>query len=187
MRALDEIAMVAGLKSGENEARVAFWQNYWDVAYPICSRMLGGGADATDTAVDLLADFMEHFVHRLEDPKALRSYVRLMAIRRSQETIRRQQKSVRLGFDPEDEARVSAEERAHWQALAPFLEGCLGKLTPRARQALRLKYGHHLNNVTIGRQLGTSKQYISRLVIDCLQALRKCIETTVKRERRAAR
>ena len=79
------------------------------------------------------------------------------------------------------------EEMAHWQALAPFLDGCLEKLTPKARQALRLKYGQQMNNVKIGQMLGGSKQYISRLVIDCLHALRRCIESAAKREKEKER
>jgi RNA polymerase sigma factor (sigma-70 family) len=184
---LDEVALVRGLKSGDDRARVEFWRVFWDVAYPICARMLGGGAEATDTAVDLLTDFMTHFVHQLQEPRALRTYVRLMAVRRSQEVVRRRKKSVRLGFDPMDEAGATPEEMAHWHALKPYLDGCLEKLTPKARQALRLKYGQKLSNAEIGRMLGGSKQYVSRLVIECLGVLRQCIESAAKREKEEKR
>ena len=180
---LDEIAMVAGLKAGSEEARIEFWHKYWDVVYPICSRMLNGASDATDTSVDLLVDFISHYVHKLEEPKALYAYVRLMAIRRSQALVKRHKDTIRLGFDPIDELAVTAEETVHWQALNTYLDDCLNKLTPKARQVLRLKYGQHLNNVKIGQALGTSKQYVSRLVITCLQTLKKCIESTAKQKK----
>ncbi len=180
---MDDTALVAGLKAGDGEARVEFWRTYWDTAYPICARMLGSTAEATDTAVDLLIDFMEEFVHRLDEPRALRAYIRLTAVRRAQEVIRRRQKTVHLEFEPADEGAASAEEIAHWQALSPFLDGCLDKLTPRAQHALSLKYGQHLNNAKIGRMMGTSKQYISRLVLDCLRTLRRCIESSADREK----
>jgi RNA polymerase sigma factor (sigma-70 family) len=184
---VNEVALVAGLKSGDEKAHVQFWRNYWDVAYPVCARILGSGAETTDIVVDLLTDFMTHFVHRLEEPRALRTYVRLMAARRAQEASKRRKRRDQLLFEPMDEAGRTPEELAHWQALSPFLDDCLDKLTPKARQALRLKYGQQMNNVEIGHILGGSKQYISRLVLKCLDVLRDCIELTAGRQAQKAR
>ena len=179
---MDEVALVAGLKAGDEKARVRFWRTYWDVAYPVCARILGSGAETTDIAVDLLTDFMTHFVNRLEEPRALRTYVRLMAVRRAQEASKRRRRNEALLVDPKDETIATPEELAHWQALAPHLNDCLEKLTPKSRQALRLKYGQQLNHVEIGKMLGGSKQYISRLVLSSLDVLRECIESSAGRQ-----
>ena len=184
MSVLDEVKLVEGLKDGDEGAQLVFWRTYWDVVYPICGRMLKNRIDATDVSVDLIADFIEQHVHQLKEPRALTVYVRLMAIRRAQEVIKSRQKKVSLGFDPEDESGASPEEMAYWQALTPYLDTCLASLTPKARHALRLKYWKHLNNVKIGQILGGSKQYISKLVINCHQTLKQCIEQSIRREQR---
>ncbi len=114
--------LVAGLKGGEARAQQASWDRYWPEVYAICAQILGGGADATDTAVDLLTDFMVDYVNRLSHPRALRSYLRLMAVRRSLR--RREKRSVMEYVDTDrlgDEQAVDPEEAAGYAVLAPRL------------------------------------------------------------------
>lgn len=174
---MDGNALVEGLKKGDNESRLVFWQRYYEEVYPICARILKSPANATDVAVDLLSDFMNHYVHQLSDPGALHAYLRMMAIRRATTYRNRSAKSVSMAVELEDTNGANPEEIAHWLTLVPRLEGCLGALSPKARQALRLSFGHHQTHVEIGHEIGGSKQYIGRLIKQSLKALKRCMES----------
>lgn len=173
---MDDVELAEGLKAGSTEAQLELWRKYWDAVYPICARILKNPADGTDVAVDLLTDFMNHHVKQLNKPEALSAYLRLMAIRRAMSYRERYAKMAPLNYDPKDHNGTDPEEIAHWRALAPRLRACLNELTPKARQALRLRYGQQQNNVEIGRRLVGSKQYIGRLIKQSLASLKRCIE-----------
>jgi RNA polymerase sigma factor (sigma-70 family) len=71
-----------------------------------------------------------------------------------------------------------------WSAsMLPRLEECLEKLTPKARQVLALRYGAEHTNEQIGSLLGGSKQYIGRLIAQCLEKLRRCLEQQTSKRR----
>ena len=169
--------LVAGLQSGEDWAPAEFWDRFWPDIYAICARILGNGPDATDTAVDVLTDFMVDYVHRLSSPEALWSYLRLMAARRSVRLREHREKMVCLKEDQlVDSHDLSQEDAAECAILMPRLNACLKELTPKAQQAIRLRYGKQMTNQRIGALLGGSKQYIGRLLTKSLKLLRICLE-----------
>ena len=171
--------LVEGLKSGEVKAQEDFWKLYWPEVYTICAHILGNGPAATDIAVDLLSDFMTKYVHRLSHPKALRSYLRMMAMRRSLRFREDLEKRVPTDVDSLfiDTDGPDPEEAAHVAMLRPGLEVCLGEITPKAQQVIRLRYDQQMTNEKIGGLVGGSKQYIGRLLHRSLGLLRKCLES----------
>jgi RNA polymerase sigma factor (sigma-70 family) len=173
---LKDWELIARLKSGDPKTLGFFWREFFAKTYPICSRILGKGPDATDTAVDLLTDFLEIRIHDLKDPSAIFAYLRLAAIRRSVEVKKRRDIHASLDFDIEAHADRTPETEADVTELMPRLDRCLRLLTEKAGQCLRLKYTNEMTNEDIGHLLGGSKQYIGRLIQKSLEALRACIE-----------
>ncbi len=180
--------LVAGLQRRDESAQRRFWEQRWAGVYAICARILGGGADATELATDVLTDFLFEHVHRLSNPRAARSYLRLMAVRRSLR--RRERRRELVGKDADrlpTPMRVDAEEAAALSSLQPRLDACLGQLTDKAQQMLRLRYAQELTNTRIGQLLGCSKQYVGRLVTRSLELLRECLERGARRPGHAGR
>ncbi|MCP4675518.1 MAG: sigma-70 family RNA polymerase sigma factor [Deltaproteobacteria bacterium] len=171
--------LVEGLKSGEVRAQEDFWKLYWPETYAICAHILGNGPNATDVAVDLLSDFITKHVHQLSHPKAHRSYLRVMAMRRSLRFRENLGKHVPTDMDSLqlDSDELNPEEAAHVAALMPRLDECLGELTTKAQQAIRLRYDRQMTNEKIGGLVGGSKQYVGRLLRRSLELLRKCLES----------
>ena len=176
MRLDDGTWLVDGLRAGESHAQQVFWHAFWERTYRICLRILGKDPDATDIALDLMTDFVERHVKNLSDPRAVWSYLRLMAIRQSLETKKKWDRAAPLDFEIEDTKSSTPETGAMVSYLSPRLDGCLKRLTPKAQSALRLKYTRELTHDEIGRRIGGSKQYIGRLVRKSLDALRNCLE-----------
>ena len=168
--------LIDGLKAGSADAQQQFWRQFWPNTHAICAKILGSDADASDVTVDLLSDFIDRRVHNIEEPKAVRNYIRLMAVRQSMEMKRKRDKNVSLDDDYADHASNNPEEKAIVATLLPRLVFCLDGLTPKARQTLRLKYYRQLSNERIGELLGGSKQYIGRLIQKSLTTLRTCLE-----------
>ena len=166
------------LKRGEPAAQERFWQLHWNRVYATCARILGYGADASDVATDIVQDFLFTYVQNIERERAIVSYLRLMATRRS---LRR-----RRGVDrhseliPEaiadDDAR-GADVAANTQLLLPRLNDCLEELTPKAQQVLKLRFSGDLTTERIGQLVGGSKQYIGKLIRQSTEKLRACLET----------
>jgi RNA polymerase sigma-70 factor (ECF subfamily) len=173
---LDDAAMVEGLRAGKSEAREAFWRAYWDILYPISAHILGPGPDAMDVTVDLLVEFMDERVSKLENPKALYEYLRLTAVRRCIRLRDKGDKRAPLDENLRDHSGASPEEWAAAAMLMPRLKACLNTITPKAQKTLRLKFGNQMTNERIGGLVGGSKQYIGRLIQKSLQTLRECIE-----------
>lgn len=122
-----------------------------------------------------MTDFIFKYVHRLSREEAIDSYLRLMAVRRAMRL-----RDLRARIAPPDLTasieHAPADETAGWAQLVPRLPLCLDKLTPKARQAIRLRFQGELTNETIGDLIGGSKQYIGRLLKQSLSTLRDCLE-----------
>ncbi len=173
-----DAGLVEGLKSGDTRVQEEFWKRYWSEVYAICAHILGSGPDATDVAVDLLLDFMTDYVQRLSHPRALRSYLRLMSVRRSLRFRGVRDKNVSTDFENLVDADEPSPEDAVGSAMMmPRLNGCLEELTPKAQQVIRLRFGRQMTNEKIGGLVGGSKQYIGRLLRSSLELLRKCLES----------
>jgi RNA polymerase sigma factor (sigma-70 family) len=177
-------ALIAGLKPGNASDQHRFWDLHWREVYTICAHILGFGPEAMDMAVEVLCDFIFKYVHQLGNPHSARSYLRLMATRRS---LRHRDGRCELGDENADNlpdnAAVDPEEAAGFSILLPRLADCLARLRPKAQQVIRLRYGREMTNESIGDLVGGSKQYIGRLVRRSLVLLRACLEQTAEDRR----
>ncbi len=169
--------LIAGLKDNQDWAKECFWSRYEREIQLICARVLGPGPDAVDTAVDVLIEFMFDAVHRLSHPKALRSYLRLMAVRRC---YRRQQEQCKYRDTNtdllNDDSGRDPETETEFRRMMEGLNHCLGTLTPKAQQIMRLRYGRQITNEQIGGLVGGSKQYIGRVIRKSLGLLKVCLD-----------
>lgn len=166
------------LKRGDPEAQERLWTLHWDRVYATCARILGYGADASDVATDIVHDFLFTYVQNIEHERAIVSYLRLMATRRS---LRRRRGADRhRELVPEsvvDEDARGADVAAHTQLLLPRLSDCLEELTPKAQQVLKLRFAGELTTERIGQLVGGSKQYIGKLIRQSTEKLRVCLES----------
>ena len=173
---IDHSHLLEGLRARDNGAQTTFWRQYWEKTYLICKKIIGRDPDATDVAMDLMVSFVDKYVFNLTDGRALWSYLRLMAIRQSLEVQRKKSRIGPLEFDIEDTSHITPEMQTMYARLLPRLERCLGYLTPKAQQTLRLKYLGELTNEEIGGRVGGTKQYIGQLIKKSLAALNTCLE-----------
>jgi RNA polymerase sigma-70 factor, ECF subfamily len=178
--------LVAGLRAGDAASQRQFWRSSWPDVFRVVCRVLGPGVQASEIAVDVLTDFLIHYVHQLEDPRAVRAYLRLMALRRALKARAQGQRSVTCDMDDLGavESRGVDESAAH-QIMLGRLERCLGGLTGKAQQALALRFRGGVTDEKIGDVLGVSKQYVGRFVDKSIVALRKCLATEEMRRRGA--
>ena len=172
----DPHSLVEGLRTRDTAAQQRFWRTFFERTYLICMRIIGKEPEATDVATDLMLDFVDRHVLHLSDPRAVWSYLRLMAIRQSLDAKKRWEKAAPLDFDIEDMDSDTPESRAIVARLTPQLKTCLSHLTPKARQALRLKFTGEMTHEEIGHRIGGTKQYIGRLIRKSLEALRQCLD-----------
>jgi RNA polymerase sigma factor (sigma-70 family) len=161
------------LGADDEEAQGLFWKEHWGEVYGICYRILQKKLLANETAVDILTDFMLECAHRLKYPGAVKSYLRLMAIRRSVRIKERLGQTEPLSMVPPVPSGL--EDRAHYQSLMPRLDECLSRLSPKAQKAIRLRFCDELTQERIGGLLGGSKQYIGKLITKSLKFLRECM------------
>ena len=165
------------LKSGCSVAEREFWQQQWLVLHPICLHLLGSEAEATEVVVEVLTEFIMKYVHIIENPLSMNSYVRLMATRKCLKIKRNWQRQVSLDFDMfEGENSFNPEEQAIIVHLVPRLSECMTHLTPKAQTALQLRYRSEMTKTAISDLLGVSKQYLGRLLKRSLELLKRCLE-----------
>ena len=178
MAAQDEL--VARLRRGETAAQRELWVRYHPMVLAVCRGVLQADAagDAEDVAAGVLVDFLEAACRRLrnDDPRVVTSYLKLMAARRSLRCAERRRR-----VEPLDAERIAADpahdpdEKGARALLLRRLDGCLAHLSPKARRAIRLRYGGGLVNQRIGELLGVSKQYVGRLLTRSHERLRDCL------------
>jgi RNA polymerase sigma factor (sigma-70 family) len=167
---------IDGLQKGDDRARRECWERLFSPVYAICAHILGSGVEASDTAADLLSDFIFHHVHALQNPAGAGAYLRLMAVRRAIRARDHRNRMCEFHDDAMATGATGPEESAEFRLLQDRLPRCLNALTPKARSALRLKYTARMANDQIGTLLGGSKQYIGRLLAQSLERLRRCLE-----------
>lgn len=170
-------AELARLKAREPAAQARFYKLFKERVQAICSRILGGGADAADVATDVIGDFLFQYVDGVESPRAVTTYLKLMATRRSLRWLRRGDRAEEVDEDAPDDGEPAAPEQAIWVGqMMPRLDGCLEGLTPKAREVLKLRFSTDLTNEVIGEMVGGSKQYIGRLIKESTDKLRTCLD-----------
>jgi len=167
--------LVERLKADDEDARAHLWTHYWDLVFGRCLKVLHNKADAADVAVDVLTDFMFKRVYKLSEPKAMRSYLRLAAVRRALKWRDMRDRNSSMG----DEVMADPTDRSasyEVSAMMPKVSACLSELSPKAIQVIRLRFGQEMTNEKIGKLVGGSKQYIGQLLARSLKALAKCLE-----------
>jgi RNA polymerase sigma factor (sigma-70 family) len=163
------------LQAKDPQAQRAFWKEKRPDLRALCASVLGRGPDADEVADAVLVDFLFDYVHRMQHPEAVATYVRLMAMRRS---LRLKAKRDASESDAVLEGEIDPakpDEAAHVALLRPRLADCLNRLTPKAQEVIRLRYSGDLTNEEIGRLVGGSKQYIGKLLKQSQALLRTCL------------
>lgn len=168
--------MLEQLKSGDAGAQARWWKRGRPAVRAICAHILGAGPEAEDLADEVMTDFLFKYVQQLSREEALESYLRLMAVRRALRARELRRRTIFQELPQKSEDRPLPDEVAGWAQLVPRLPDCLGKLTPKARQAIRLRFQADLTHENIGGMIGGSKQYIGRLLNQSIRALRDCLE-----------
>lgn len=195
--ALDE-AELALLKARDPGAQARFFRAHIGRVEGLCARVLGAGADAQEIATDVLGDFLFQYVDGVESPRAVSTYLKLMATRRSLRWVKNRGRNDEVSDDGASGAVIGladatgaqvaggrgehaidqAIDQAIWaQQMMPRLDGCLEHLTPKAREVLKLRFSTELTNESIGEIVGGSKQYIGRLIKESTEKLRKCLDS----------
>lgn len=177
------ILLVAGAQRKESACQSALWKICWPEVYRACTHVLGEGLAANETAAEVLSDFVLNHIQRLSNPSSAITYLQLAAVRRSLKVRHRMNRSASFDMDSLlDEPEVNSQEQAENRVLLPRLEHCLGELTPKAQQVLKLRFVKGLANEKIGELLGGSKQYVGQLIRKSLVALRQCLERAHSKE-----
>ncbi|MCC6622112.1 MAG: sigma-70 family RNA polymerase sigma factor [Deltaproteobacteria bacterium] len=174
--AIDD-AELARLKARDRQAQARFYAAFRERVEATCRRVLGAGPDAADIATDVLGDFLFQYVDGVESPRAVTTYLKLMATRRSLRWLRRGDKADEVSDEMPDAGDGPGHDQAIWVTqMTPRLGGCLEALTPKAREVLRLRFSTDMTNEVIGELLGGSKQYIGRLIKESTEKLKTCLE-----------
>lgn len=143
----------------------------------VCAHVLGDRVRAEDLAEDVLMDFAFEHVDRVEHPRAVSSYLRLMAVRRARRI--KQKQNRHESVSPERSSGVDVEGAMVAAIDAPgrkaCLAECIGAQDSKARTMLRLRFHNERSVTDIGREMGVSKQYVSRIMRRALDALRGCV------------
>jgi RNA polymerase sigma factor (sigma-70 family) len=180
-------AELAQLKARNTGAQARFFRAQRARVEGLCARILGNGADAMEIAADVLGDFLFRYVDGVTSPRAVPTYLKLMATRRSLRWLKKRRRT----DDVEDEDLSAAMmpggqivagapplEQAIWaRQMMPRLDGCLDVLTPKAREVLKLRFSTELTNESIGEIVGGSKQYIGRLIKESTIKLKQCLDS----------
>lgn len=174
---MNDDELLRRLKRRDGRAQLELRKRMFHRLLAVCTHILGDRVRAEDLAEDVLMDFVFEHVDRVEHPRAVASYLRLMAVRRARRIRQKQNRheSVRV-----DRARPVDEESSMVEAIdAPNRQACLAKCIDqqdkKARQMLRLRFYNEMSVTDIGRQMGVSKQYVSRIMKRALEALRGCV------------
>lgn len=186
---MNDDELLRRLKQRDGRAQLELRKRMFHRLLAVCTHILGDRVRAEDLAEDVLMDFAFEHVDRVEHPRAVASYLRLMAVRRAR---RIRQKQNRHESGHIERARPVDEERMLVDAIdAPQRQACLSrcieKQDKKARQMLRLRFYNELSVTAIGQQMGVSKQYVSRIMKRALEALRGCVSRCESQGRGARR
>ncbi len=167
--------IVWGLVNRDKNAIGEFWYTYYDKIYPICAYILGERPDAHDMTVEILLDFIENRAKTIASSKAVYSFLRQTAVRRSIRYKNRQEKSTQIETENHEDKGIDPESAAELNRLKPLLHRCMKKLTPKTQASLWLKFSRKISNEQIGEIVGGSKSYIGRLLKQGQKQLKQCV------------
>jgi RNA polymerase sigma-70 factor (ECF subfamily) len=170
--------LVEELQAGNPIAQQVLWQAYLPKITGICRRIVKDPLIADEIAVEVLGDFVIRYVHTIENPAATVAYLRLTAIRRARKMKEKRDRNVELPDDLGKESQIATqtEDGALHAVVEPRLEKCLEKLKPKARRMVQLSFFKELNHKQIGEILGSSGQYVGRMISKSLTFLKRCIK-----------
>jgi RNA polymerase sigma-70 factor (ECF subfamily) len=153
-------------------------------------RGLRGYVAALSASVDAIDDLSQEVFLRalqrldriqdLEDfPRFLRGIARNVIREQARKYIRNSERYVEFvdeAFAAEDKTRK--ESPFQDASLAGALQDCVGKLTPKARQMLNLRYKEELHADEIGRELGMHGGAVRTSLLRVREALLKCLRAS---------
>lgn len=168
---------LARLRRREPVAQARFFRAFRERVEKLCSRILGPNGDAQELAADVLGDFLYTYVDGVETPRAVPTYLKLMATRRALRLHKSRERAGEIDDDQFQDEEVPPDQAIWAQQVMPKLDRCMGILTPKAREVLRLRFGTELTNEAIGDIVGGSKQYIGRLIKESTEKLKTCLES----------
>jgi RNA polymerase sigma-70 factor (ECF subfamily) len=146
-------------------------------------RLLGcDSATADDLTQETFLALMRQEAFEYANPAATASYLRRIAHNLYVSFLRR--RKLTKGLD-EVEARDALwdqwTENDEDQALMfAALRECLEKLTPRAQQALKLRFQSQSSRTSIGESLGITEHGAKNLMQRAKQQLRECIQEKIQ-------
>lgn len=110
-------------------------------------------------------------------PASTAAYLRRVAYHLVLKVVRRERRQVTLA-DPEgaEAAWVSYEADDGGTGYRLALRECLRRLTARAREVLRLRYGESVQRTAIAESLGLSEAGVKSILVRSRRRLRDCIE-----------
>lgn len=180
---LSDVALLAGLRGGEEAAFESLFTRHWHMVYGILFRMVGSREEAEDLA-------QEVFVRLYRNPPSLREHPTLgpwlyrvatnlgyNALRKGQRETRRQERAIRLSraeessgvnvVDPEDASMAEEERRTVRQALA--------RLSEREQACLVLRHSG-LSYAEVAGALGIKVGSVGTLLARAEERFRKAYE-----------
>lgn len=166
------------LKSRDRLAQHEFRRHHYPWILGTCQRLLRDEHLAKDCAEDILTDFLYRYVDGLENQQAISAYLRMMTMRRCVRlrSFRDRHHSIDELPLKDQSPATGADEQLDQRRRLARLALCLEKLTRKAQSLLRLYYFHEQKMEDIAGSLGTSRQYVGRLIGKGLAQLKKCLK-----------
>ena len=181
------------LQAHEKDAQEKIWNLENRRLIAIARYWLSSPEEAQFLVADIFCDFFFKYIDNIKDSQCISAYLRIMTVRRARRYNHRcaSQQPIEPN-DAVDHSHLTASEEVDQSVWRRWLENCQQKLSKKAREILRLHYGHELSYAAIGEIKGISKQAIGNIVQKSLDALRRCLEktridATIERRYRGAR
>jgi RNA polymerase sigma-70 factor (ECF subfamily) len=154
---------------------------YGTPLYRFCRRLVGEEALAEDAHQLTFVQAYEGLA-RFDRRSSLRSWLYSIARHRCLDALKiTRRRRARIEAVPElperPVAEASAEERLVERVRRRMLESCLGKLAPKVRSALLLRFQEELSYPEMAQVSGERPATLQARVARALPALRHCLET----------
>lgn len=155
-----------------------------DRLYAYIWSMLGDAHLAEDVLQDVTVVAIEKATE-LADERVLVSWLRTTARYKSFEALRAKKRR-----PPVMDAMVLDQLESAWEALdllevselADNLERCLGRLTPRSRQIVAMRYGNSMKSGEIAEALGRKVSSVYQVLTRAHRVLADCIRHAMRTE-----
>ena len=176
----DALALLEGLRAGDDETRRGFFRAFYKAPYRRARSILRNDGDAHDVTCAVLVDFLDRRAAEFRGTTcaAVQLYLIVAAIDRARR-LQSRRKVVRLDARAVQNATEGAEAGGRDPWLLARLERCLARLSPKLRQLLTLKYAEDLDNTEIASLTGVSRAAISQRLTHprrgALGRLRRCM------------